>query len=286
MPFSALPSGSAPLHCITGAMLGFAVDTGGRSLAPVPYDAFRDMISRVWMSDPGRRCGRVIILIHESLESCGLGFACPPPATAIAVSVLGYRSTRCRPPREITAMELDCRPPQRSRNPRSPKTAEYQGFVRSVQSWGQHRSSVTFPHDANHRMESPVRRPGWCRELIAGRGTAQCQGSKTTRPLSHHITPRLPFRTMRIAPRNRRYGGREPSRMPRPGVEHPKNRQMPRILVRGDSHISYHRTVAVPHHAFKTPIFPTRKARAPGLIAAPWLAACCTVWIVMTTMAS
>lgn len=28
MPFSASPSGSAPLHCITGAMLRFAVDTG------------------------------------------------------------------------------------------------------------------------------------------------------------------------------------------------------------------------------------------------------------------
>lgn len=154
-------------------MLGFAVDTGGRSLAPVPYDAFRDMISRVWMSGPGRRCGRVIILIHESLESCGLGFACPPPATAIAVSVLGYRSTRCRPPREITAMELDCRPPQRSRNPRSPKTAEYQGFARSVQSWGQHRSSVTFPHDANRPAKSPVWRPRVQPHASPGRRTPQ-----------------------------------------------------------------------------------------------------------------
>lgn len=52
MPFSALPCGSAPLHCITGAMLGFAVDTGGCSLAPVPYDAFRDVILRVWRSGP------------------------------------------------------------------------------------------------------------------------------------------------------------------------------------------------------------------------------------------
>ncbi len=173
MPFSALPCGSAPLHCITGAMLGFAVDTGGLPRVPVPYGAFRDMISRVWRSGAGPRCGRVIILIRESLESCGLGFACLPPATAITVSVLGYRSTRCRPPREITAMERDCRPPQRSRNPRSPKTAEYQGFARSAQFQGQRRSSVTFPHDGNHLEESPVRRPRDRPHTLPGRQTTQ-----------------------------------------------------------------------------------------------------------------
>lgn len=271
-------------------MLRFAVDTGGCSLAPVPYGAFRDMISRVWRSGAGSRCGRVIILIRESLESCGLWFACLPPATAVTVSVLGYRSTRCRPPREITGMERDCRPPQRSRNPRSPKTAEYQGFARSAQSQGQRRSSVTFPHDGNHLEESPVRRtgavPGCLAGISAWPGTAECQGSARVSQSVGPPIPRLPFHTMGITPRNHRCGGRETRLTPCPGIEHPKNRQMSRILVRGDSRTSCHPTVTVPHHAFKTPTSPTRKARVPGLIAASWLAVCCTVWIAMITMAS
>ena len=126
---------------------------------------------------------------------------------------------------------------------------------------------VTVPHD----VDRPEKSRAW--SAIAARRSvpailARQKPRNTKDPRGRHnpgdnTGPRLPFHTMGINPRNHRCGGRETRLTPCPGAKQPKNRQMPRILVRGDSHVSCHSMVAVPHHAFKAPISPTRKARAP-----------------------
>lgn len=100
-----------------------------------------------------------------------------------------------------------------------------------------HHSSVTFPRDANHTAESPTwgSGPSWGVRLVCllVREPRNTKDSREPRNQPACPVPRLPFHTMGIAPRNHRYGGREPSRMPCPGAKQPKNRQMSRILVRG-----------------------------------------------------
>lgn len=67
MPFSALPCGSAPLHCITGAMLGFAVDTapcsGSRSVQRISVCDIAGMEALRW-----HRAALAILAYHRTAE--------------------------------------------------------------------------------------------------------------------------------------------------------------------------------------------------------------------------